>query len=514
MPKSLYITTAIDYANGSPHIGHAYEKVLADVIARSKRMEGHAVYFLTGLDEHGQKVQQSAEKQGLSPLALCDTIAQAFQGLCQRLGISHNDFIRTTEDRHKTIVQSITQKLFDEGFIYKAEYTGFYSPRAEQFLQEKDKVDGEWPEIFGDVIAVSESNYFLKISPYQDWLKDYIQGHPDFIFPKNRAKQVLEFLKEPIKDLCISRPKSRLSWGISLPFDEDFVIYVWLDALINYISAIGYGEAHFENYWPATYQVIGKDILIPAHAVYWTILLKILGLELPQCILVHGWWLANGDKMSKSKGNVVDPLSLIESFSPDAFRYFLMREMHVGQDSNFSEQLFLSRYQAELGNDLGNLLSRLLHMLQAYSEGKVPPVEAIDQEEQQLRQDWEALAPKVLQLYQNFDFSNALEQLFGFIKGLNRYAELRAPWKLAKSEDPKDKQALYATLAHMAEGLRLSAVFLSPIMPQIAEKIQTLLGAAVTDSFKDAILWSHSLAGKAVGEKTILFPRVDKANPT
>ncbi len=274
MPKSLYITTAIDYANGSPHIGHAYEKVLADVIARCKRMEGQPVYFLTGLDEHGQKVQQTAEKQGLSPLTLCDTIAQAFQGLCQRLGISHNDFIRTTENRHKTIVQAITQKLFDEGFIYKAEYTGFYSPRAEQFLQEKDKVDGEWPEIFGEVIAVSESNYFLKISPYQDWLKDYIQEHPDFIFPKFRAKQVLEFLKEPIKDLCISRPKSRLSWGISLPFDEDFVIYVWLDALINYMSAIGYGEAHFKDYWPAAYQVIGKDILIPAHAVYWTILLK------------------------------------------------------------------------------------------------------------------------------------------------------------------------------------------------------------------------------------------------
>ncbi len=515
MSKPIYITTAIDYANGLPHLGHAYEKVLADVIARARRMAGKAVYLLTGLDEHGQKVQQTAIAKGLEPQALCDTIAQAFQELCRRLAISHDDFIRTTQERHKAVVRAVTQKLFDAGLIYKAEYKGFYSPRAEQFLQEKDRVDGQWPEIFGEVIEVREVNYFLKISLYQDWLKDYIQAHPDCIFPHFRAKQVLEFLKEPIKDLCISRPKSRLSWGIALPFDEDFVSYVWLDALINYISARAYGEAdfsrsEFSKLWPADIQVIGKDILIPAHAVYWPILLKMLDLPLPKCILVHGWWLAKGDKMSKSKGNVVDPLQLLDRFPADAFRYFLMREMHVGQDSNFSHDLFLARYHSELGNDLGNLLSRLLHMLHTYTGGLVPAANQLESIDTQLRHTWEALVPKVLKAYQCFDFSGALEDIFSFLKELNRYAEQKVPWKLAKSEGPKAVESLHSTLASMAEGLRLSAVLLSPIMPEIASTIQTLLGVAPATQFEGSLTWSNLLEGKRVGEKTILLPRMEK----
>lgn len=515
MSKPIYITTAIDYANGLPHLGHAYEKVLADVIARSRRMAGKAVYFLTGLDEHGQKVQQTAAAQGLEPQALCDTMAEAFQTLCKRLTISHDDFIRTTQERHKAVVRAVTQRLFDAGLIYKAEYQGFYSPRAEQFLQEKDRVDGQWPEIFGEVVEVCEVNYFLKISLYQDWLIDYIQAHPDCIFPQFRAKQVLEFLKEPIKDLCISRPKSRLSWGIPLPFDEDFVSYVWLDALINYISAIAYGEADFSRseflrLWPADIQVIGKDILIPAHAVYWTILLKMLDLPLPKCILVHGWWLAKGDKMSKSKGNVVDPLRLLDAFPSDAFRYFLMREMQVGQDSNFSHDLLLARYHSELGNDLGNLLSRLLHMLHAYTGGVVPAANQLEAIDTQLRDTWEGLVPKVLDAYQAFDFSGALEEIFGFLKELNRYTEQKAPWKLAKSEESGVVEALHSTLASMAEGLRLSAVLLSPVMPGVADTIQMLLGLAPATQFEGALAWSRILEGKRVGEKTILFPRVEK----
>ena len=272
--KSFYITTAIDYANGSPHIGHAYEKVLTDVIARYNRLKGKDVYFVTGLDEHGQKVQQTAEKRGVTPQELCDGVAEEYKALCGRLDITYDDYIRTTERRHKDVVNKILLNLFEKGEIYKSEYKGYYSTKEEQFLQEKDKVDGKWPESYGEVTEISESNYFFNLSQYQDWLIDHIQKNEDFIFPKYRAKQVLEFLKEPINDLCISRPKERLQWGISLPFDDDYVSYVWFDALINYISAVGYGTDEFEKYWPADYHVIGKDILVPPHAVYWPIILK------------------------------------------------------------------------------------------------------------------------------------------------------------------------------------------------------------------------------------------------
>ena len=309
--KSFYITTAIDYANGAPHLGHAYEKVLTDVVARFRRLMGDDVYFLTGLDEHGQKVQQSAKARDIEPIELCNEAAEAFQGLCKKLEISNDDYIRTTEERHKKVVRQLLQKLFDEGEIYKAEYKGYYSARAEQFLQEKDKVDGEWPEIFGEVNEITESNYFFKLSQYQDWLIEHINSHDDFIFPRFRAKQVLEFLKEPINDLCISRPKNRLEWGIPLPFDDEFVTYVWFDALVNYISAVGYGTDEFEKYWPVDYHVIGKDILVPPHAVYWPIMLKACGIELPKSLLVHGWWLKSGEKMSKSTGTAISPLDLI-----------------------------------------------------------------------------------------------------------------------------------------------------------------------------------------------------------
>ena len=331
--KNFYITTAIDYANGSPHLGHAYEKVLTDVIARYKKLTGHKVHFLTGLDEHGQKVQQSAKAAGVEPVKFCDEQAEKFLSMCKLLNISNDDYIRTSQPRHVKVVRDILQKLFDEGQIYKAEYKGFYSARQEQFLQEKDKVDGKWPEIFGTVTEITESNYFFKLSRHQDWLIDYIKNHEDFIFPRFRAKQVLEFLKEPLNDLCISRPKDRLEWGIPLPFDENYVTYVWFDALVNYISAVGYGTESFGVNWPADYHVIGKDILVPPHSVYWPIMLHAIGCPLPKSLLVHGWWLSKGEKMSKSLGNIVNPLDLVEKFGADSFRYFLMREMNVGQDS-------------------------------------------------------------------------------------------------------------------------------------------------------------------------------------
>ena len=324
--KSYYLTTAIDYANGSPHLGHAYEKVLADVIIRTKQAMGKETRFLTGLDEHGQKVQQGAEKEGILPQDRCDRIAQEFLDMLEGLNIANDDYIRTTEARHKKVVSELLQDLFDRGEIYQAEYKGFYSMRAEQFLQEKDKVNGEWPEIFGEVTEITEKNYFFKLSKYQDWLITFLNENQNFILPSHRQSQVMEFLKEPLNDLCISRPKERLSWGIPLPFDQEYVTYVWFDALVNYISAAGYGDETFTKYWPADLHVIGKDILAPPHAVYWPIMLKASNIEPPKQILAHGWWTSSGAKMSKSTGESVNPLELVEEYGADIFRFFVMRK--------------------------------------------------------------------------------------------------------------------------------------------------------------------------------------------
>ena len=294
MKKHFYITTAIDYVNGQPHLGHTYEKVLADVIARYHRIKGESVHFLTGVDEHGQKVQQKAQALGKEPQAFCDEVTESFVALTHALKLTNDDFIRTTDERHKKIVRWALQKLYDQGLIYKAEYKGFYSVKEERFLLEKDKIDGAWPALFGEVKELSESNYFFKLSAYQDWLISYLKENPDFIFPHYRQKQVLEFLKEPLNDLCISRPIDRLQWGIPLPFDPEFVTYVWFDALLNYISAVGLNTESFEQYWPADCHIIGKDILVPSHSIYWPIMLKALELPLPKQIIAHGWWLTSG----------------------------------------------------------------------------------------------------------------------------------------------------------------------------------------------------------------------------
>jgi len=507
--KSFYITTAIDYANGSPHIGHAYEKVLTDVIARYNRLKGKDVYFVTGLDEHGQKVQQTAEKRGVTPQELCDGVAEEYKALCGRLDITYDDYIRTTERRHKDVVNKILLNLFEKGEIYKSEYKGYYSTKEEQFLQEKDKVDGKWPESYGEVTEISESNYFFNLSQYQDWLIDHIQKNEDFIFPKYRAKQVLEFLKEPINDLCISRPKERLQWGISLPFDDDYVSYVWFDALINYISAVGYGTDEFEKYWPADYHVIGKDILVPPHAVYWPIMLKAMDIPLPKSFIVHGWWLASGSKMSKSTGNVIDPLELIEAFVADAFRYFLIREMNVGQDSDFSIALFTSRYNSDLGNDLGNLLSRFMNMTTRYCEGKVPSAQLEEKPEEALKTLWASTKKEALELFDTFQFHKAIEQIFMFIRATNRYVEIRAPWKLAKSESMEDQSRLLTSLATVGEALRLASIILKPIIPRTSRRILEALGTQDIKTFDNHLEWSEVLTGKTIGEKEILFPRID-----
>ena len=505
--KKFYLTTAIDYANGSPHLGHAYEKILADVIARVKRLQGKETHFVTGLDEHGQKVQQGADAEGIEPQQRCDRIADEFRELLSALEISNNDYIRTTEPRHKNVVGELLQNLYDAGDIYQGEYEGFYSTRAEQFLQEKDKVDGEWPEIFGEVTCITEKNYFFKLSKYQGWLVEHIQNSGNFIKPDFRKSQVLEFLKEPLNDLCISRPSDRLSWGIPLPFDPDFVTYVWFDALVNYVTAAGYGSKEFSDYWPADLHVIGKDIPAPPHAVYWPIMLQACNLPIPRQILAHGWWTTSGAKMSKSTGETVSPLDLANQYGADAFRFFVMREMTVGQDAEFSLERFSSRYKGELGNDLGNLVSRLLHMCHQYFDGIAPDQELREEWEERLQERWQETSIKVLQLFEGFEFHQALEEIIGFVRAINKYADDRAPWKLAKSDSLEDARALRTSLGTMLEALRLSNDLLAPVMPGVHGRICKSLGQPPVKDWDGRLDWGDRLAKVELGEKIILFPR-------
>lgn len=512
--KRFYITTAIDYANGSPHIGHAYEKIFADAIARWHRFLGEECFFLTGLDEHGQKVEQTAKRLGLTPQEVCDRAADEWQDLCRTLRLSNDDYIRTTEERHRRIVQRTLQQFYDRGEIYFSEYVGLYSQQNEQFVQEKDKIDGQWPETFGDISEIRETNYFFRIGKYQDWLLDFLQKNPDFIVPAFRQKQVLEFLRTPLNDLCISRPKARLGWGIDLPFDENYVTYVWFDALLNYISAVDFGGDRFTDFWPVDFHLIGKDILTPAHAVYWPIMLHVLGLPMPKHLLVHGWWLTKGgEKMSKSLGNTIAPLDYIGIYGIDAFRYFLLREMPLGQDSTFSEDLFLGRYNGELANDLGNLFNRLLNMVGRYCRGQIPESTLEETVDRDLKKLGDETFARVAQYYDQADFNHGLETLFAFVREINRYAEVRAPWRLAKSEEKIDRQRLETALASMAEALRAVALYLTPIMVETPQKILRALGligtANRTTTARRNQFWQNGLAGNFIQPCEILFPKIE-----
>ena len=507
--KSFYITTAIDYVNGLPHLGHAYEKVLTDVISRIRRMMGDDVYFLTGVDEHGQKVQQSAQKKGIPPQEFCDQTSAEFQAILPKLNITNNDFIRTTEERHKKVVRAILQQLFDKGEIYQAEYQGYYSTRQEQFLQNKDRnEDGTWPEIFGEVSEITESNYFFKLKNYQQWLIDFLTENENFIFPKFRQKQVLEFLKEPINDLCISRPKERLEWGIPLPFDENYVTYVWFDALVNYYSAV----ADKPGVWPPAHHVIGKDILVPPHAVYWLIMLKAAGIELPGGIIAHGWWSTNGDKMSKSTGNAVEPIAFVDQYGADAMRYFMMREMTVGQDSDFSDTQFQARYNSELANNLGNLVNRTLNMTNRFADAKIPTAGPDEEPETELKQLWASTQAEVTDLWTKFQFNTALERTMSFVTATNAYIEKRAPWKLGKSTEEADHVLLRTALATMAESLRLAATLLQPVTPGVTEKIYGVLGHTPGEVWSDELAWDGRLADRPVDKSLVLFPRIQAAD--
>ncbi len=506
--KPFYLTTAIDYVNGAPHLGHAYEKVLADVIARFRRMMGDEVYFLTGVDEHGQKVQMAAQQLGIPPQQYADETSAAFRALLPQLSISNDDFIRTTEPRHKAVVSRLLQQLYDKGEIYQAEYKGFYSTRQEQFLQEKDRQpDGTWPEIFGDVTEITESNYFFKLAGYQAWLVDFLTTHEDFIFPRYRQKQVLEFLKDPLNDLCISRPRERLEWGIPLPFDANYVTYVWFDALVNYYSAVA-----DTGQWPADLHVIGKDILVPPHAVYWPIMLHALGLPLPKALLVHGWWSVNGVKMSKSTGNFIVPADYTGEFGVDALRYFLIREMNVGQDSDFTRAQFLVRYNSELANNLGNLINRTLNMTTRFGAGLIPAAGPAEDAEKELQALWEKTRAEVIPLCEGFQFHTALDRTFAFVTATNAYIEKRAPWKLGKSTAEADQVLLRTSLATMAEALRLAAALLQAVMPTTTEKINGVLGYTPGAIWRDELAWGTRLTGRKVAEALVLFPRPQPAD--
>ncbi|MBA4150809.1 MAG: methionine--tRNA ligase [Verrucomicrobia bacterium] len=520
MSKRFYLTTAIDYVNGQPHLGHAYEKVITDVIARARRSMGEEAFFLTGLDEHGQKVQQAALAEGKNPQAYCDELSESWKSLTQTLGLTNNDFIRTTDTRHREVVQAILTKLNNEGHFYQSTYTGFYSASAETFLTEKDRLpDGTFDPSYGTVVELSEDNYYFRLKPHQQWLIDFIESNPDFIEPTYRRNEVLGFLKnEELEDLCISRPAARLSWGIPIPFAPEYVTYVWFDALVNYISApagrgdpvvntalgLGTGSGPEASLWPADVHVIGKDIL-KFHAVYWPIMLKAMGLPLPKKILVHGWWQKDGQKMSKSTGVGVDPVAVINEWGLDAFRFYVVRELAIGPDGNWTDAGFQSRYSAELANGLGNLVNRSLSMLKRYRAGVIPA------QSNELAPDAERVVQKTIAHLADNELQAALHDIWELVNRANQYVDQTAPFKIAK--DPAQAARLDEVLYNLCEVCRILAVLLSPFLPVTSPKIYQQLGLPESPDTFDLAKWGGLQAGHTIGEPAALFPRKDVPKP-
>ena len=495
--ENFYVTTPIYYVNDKPHIGHAYTTILADVIARFHRSHHQNVFFLTGLDEHGQKVQQAAEKRGMDPQAHCDDLAPRFLQLWEKLEIRYDDFIRTTEDRHQKIVQKVLQDVYDKGDIYTDEYEGWYSVSEERFITEKEKDSGE----FRDVKRIKEKNYFFKMSKYQQQLIDHINANPDFIRPEHRKNEILGFLREPLNDLCISRPKERMSWGIDLPFDTDYVTYVWFDALLNYVSAPGYGsdETKFAQWWPANVHLIGKDILT-THCVYWPTMLMAMGVELPQTVFAHGWWLMGESKMSKSLGNVVSPLDLIEEYGVDAVRYYLMSEMVLGSDASFTLESFIKRFNSDLANDFGNLLNRVGGLIGKYFDGKVPEPGDYTEEDRAIVDQAVALDEVINGHIDKLEIHLACFAILDLVGKANRYMEHAAPWKVAKEDLARAGTILYVA----TEAVRVAAHHLSPVMPARCAKVLEILGAA-----EGTEAWGGLVPGTQLPEYEALFPRLE-----
>ena len=486
--SKFYVTTPIYYVNDAPHIGHAYTTILADVLARFHRNAGDKVFFLTGLDEHGQKVMQAAQKRGMTPQAHCDDLAPRFLNLWQKLDIRYDDFVRTTQERHKRVVRDVLQKVYDAGDIYLNEYEGLYSVAEERFITQTEFDSGQ----FRDVKTLKEKNYFFRMSKYQKQLIEYIENHDDFILPVSRRNEILGFLRQPLGDLCISRPKSRMDWGIEIPFDRDYVTYVWFDALINYISIPGYlyDDAKFKQWWPADVHLIGKDILT-THSVYWTTMLFSLGLPQPKIIFAHGWWLMGESKMSKSLGNVVNPLDLIEQHGIDAVRYYLMKEMVLGQDANFTMDSFIKCYNSDLANDFGNLLNRVSGLIAKNHAGYIPLMKNYDltDADKEIQSLAAVLDGRVKENIANYKVQDAVTAVIEFVRVMNRYMESQAPWKLAKT----DMKAAERVLATAAFSVKVAATYLTPVMPLKCAQVLDIL------SSPDGKIRTHDA----------LFPRIE-----